>query len=42
MEGDARQFQCHDTLPALAARDADPVAEGCAGGPVAMDDAERV
>jgi hypothetical protein len=42
MEGHVRQLHSRDTLPAPAARDAKPVAEGCASGPVASKDAQRI
>lgn len=39
MERHVRQLHSGDALPVLAARDADPVAEGCVGGPFACKDA---
>lgn len=42
VEGSVGQSQGGDALPALAARDAQPAAEGRAGGPVAAQDAERI
>ena len=42
MEGHVRQLHSRDTLPAPAARDANPMTERCAAGPVACKDALRI